>query len=108
MADNNKKKNPFSIYWIYGFIAVAIIGFQLFNNVESSVEVKSQQTFFSLAEKGYISHVFIVNKVRADFKLTKEPLFLSLVFLVLPFFHMLKFLQVILQQILWSFVWESQ
>ena len=72
MAENNKKKNPFSIYWIYGFIAVAIIGFQLFNSTESSSVVKNQRSFFELAEKGYISHVFIVNKVRADFKLTKE------------------------------------
>ena len=72
MAENSKKKNPFSIYWIYGFIAVAIIGFQLFNSSESSSVVKNQQSFFELAEKGYVSHVFIVNKVRADFKLTKE------------------------------------
>jgi cell division protease FtsH len=72
MAENNKKKNPFSIYWIYGFIAVAIIGFQLFNSSESSSVVKNQRSFFELAEKGYVSHVFIVNKVRADFKLTKE------------------------------------
>ena len=77
MAENqnqnsNKNKSPFSIYWIYGFIAIAIIGFQLMSNVESTTEVKSQPYFFKLAEKGYISHVFIVNKVRADFKLTKE------------------------------------
>ena len=26
----NKKKNPFSIYWIYAVIGVAIIGIQLF------------------------------------------------------------------------------
>ena len=70
--NSNKNKSPFSIYWIYGFIAIAIIGFQLMSNVESTTEVKSQQSFFKLAEKGYISHVFIVNKVRADFKLTKE------------------------------------
>lgn len=72
MANNNKKNSPFSIYWIYGFIAVAIIGFQLFSSTQSSSTIKSQQTFTTLAEKGYISHVFIVNKVRADFKLTKE------------------------------------
>ncbi len=73
MANNNKnKKNPFSIYWIYGFIAVALIGFQMFTGFDNSTEVKSQQTFFELAEKGYISHVAIVNKVRADFKLNEE------------------------------------
>ena len=72
MAENNKKKSPFSIYWIYGFIAVAIIGFQLLSSVESTSIVKNQQTFFTLAEKGFISHVSIINKERADFKISKE------------------------------------
>ena len=72
MANNKKqKKSPFSIYWIYGFIAVAIIGFQMMNSFDSSTKVGSQQTFFELAEKGYVKHVAIVNKVRADFKLTE-------------------------------------
>lgn len=69
---NNQKKSPFSIYWIYGFIAVAIIGFQLFSNVESSSKINNQQTFFELAEKGLVKHVYIVNKTRADFKLTEN------------------------------------
>ena len=73
MANNkNQKKSPFSIYWIYGFIAVAIIGFQMMSSFDSSSKIGSQQTFFELAEKGYIKHVAIVNKVRADFKLTEE------------------------------------
>jgi hypothetical protein len=78
MAVNNKKKNQFSIYWIYGFIAVAIIGgFQLFNSSDTSSIVENQKSFFDLAEKGFVAHVFIVNNVnadfnRADFKLTKE------------------------------------
>ncbi|MGC6433430.1 MAG: ATP-dependent zinc metalloprotease FtsH [Crocinitomicaceae bacterium] len=73
MANNKKqKKSPFSIYWIYGFIAVAIIGFQMMNSFDSSTKVGSQQTFFELAEKGYVKHVAIVNKVRADFKLTED------------------------------------
>ena len=72
MAENNKKKSPFSIYWIYGFIAVAIIGFQLLSSVESTSIVKNQQTFFTLAEKGFISHVSIINKERADFKISKD------------------------------------
>jgi ATP-dependent metalloprotease FtsH len=69
---NNQKKSPFSIYWIYGIIAFAIIGFQMFSNVESSSIIKSQQTFTDLAENGYVKHVFIVNKVRADFKLNEN------------------------------------
>ncbi len=73
--NNNKKKNPFSIYWIYGFIAIALIAFQMFSNSESSTEVKNEQTFFDLAEMGFITHVAIVNNennYRADFKLTKK------------------------------------
>ncbi len=73
--NNNKKKNPFSIYWIYGFIAIALIAFQMFSNSESSSEVKNEQTFFDLAEMGFITHVAIVNNennYRADFKLNKK------------------------------------
>ena len=52
MANNkNQKKSPFSIYWIYGFIAVAIIGFQMMSSFDSSSKIGSQQTFFELAEK---------------------------------------------------------
>jgi ATP-dependent metalloprotease FtsH len=69
--ENNKKKNPFSIYWIYAAIGLAIIGFQLYMSASSTATI-TNQTFFQLAEKGYVSHVFIVNNVRADFKLTKE------------------------------------
>ncbi len=73
-SNNNKKKNPFSIYWIYGFIAIGLIAFQMFSNSESTSPV-NEQIFFDLAEKGYVTHVDIVEndkKYRADFKLNKE------------------------------------
>ncbi len=70
--ENNKKKNPFSIYWIYAAIGVAIIGFQLFMSASSTASINNQQTFFQLAEDGYISKVYIVNRVRADFQLNKD------------------------------------
>jgi ATP-dependent metalloprotease FtsH len=70
--NNNQKKSPFSIYWIYGFIAIAIIGFQLFNSTDSSSKINNQQTFFELAQKGFVKHVYIVNKTRADFKLSED------------------------------------
>jgi len=70
--NNNQKKSPFSIYWIYGFIAVAIIGFQLFNSTDSTSKINNQQTFFELAQKGFVKHVYIVNKTRADFKLSED------------------------------------
>lgn len=71
MAEN-KKKNPFSIYWIYTLIGVAIIAFQLFMRTDGSQEISSQNTFFDLAEKGYVREVAIVNKARVDFYLNDE------------------------------------
>jgi cell division protease FtsH len=71
MADNKKnKKSPFSIYWIYAIIGVAIIGFQLYMSSASTVPVKSEETFFELAQNGYVEDVRLVNKVRVDFSLT--------------------------------------
>jgi ATP-dependent metalloprotease FtsH len=73
MADgNNKKKSPFSIYWIYALIGVAIIGFQLFMSSGSRVTIKFEDNFFDLAEMGYVQDVKLVNKVRIDFKITEE------------------------------------
>lgn len=73
MSENSdKKKSPFSIYWIYAIIGIAIIGFQLFMSTASSASIKSEDTFFSLAENGYVTDVSLVNKMRVDFKLTDD------------------------------------
>ncbi len=73
MAENeNKKKNPFSIYWIYAFIGLAIIGFNLFMSASSNVSLKNEDTFFELAKNNYVTDVSMVNRVRVDFKLTPE------------------------------------
>lgn len=68
---DKKKKNPFSVYWIYGAVAVALIAFQVYWGSNSSVEIKSQATFIEMAEKGMIRKVYIVNGERADFYLTE-------------------------------------
>jgi ATP-dependent metalloprotease FtsH len=70
--NNNKKKNPFSIYWIYAIIGVALIGFQLFSSTGGRIPVKYQSTFDQLAEQGYLKEVTLINKVRVDFKITEE------------------------------------
>lgn len=73
MTDNqNKKKSPFSIYWIYAIIGIAIIGFQLFMSTGTNIPVKLEDTFFELAQKGYVEDVKLINKVRVDFKLNEE------------------------------------
>lgn len=70
--DKNKKRNPFSIYWIYALIGISIIGYQLFMSSASHIPVKYPNTFFDLAEKGYIDEAKLVNKVRVDFKINKQ------------------------------------
>ena len=68
----NNKKSPFSIYWIYAIIGVAIIGFQLFMSSTGGASLKSENTFLYLAKEGYVEDVELVNKVRVDFKLNEE------------------------------------
>ena len=70
--NNSKKKSPFSIYWIYAVIGIAIIGFQLFMSSASNVTVNTEEVFYSLARNGYIEDAQLVNKVRVDFELTAD------------------------------------
>ena len=69
---NNKKKNPFSIYWIYAIIGVAIIGFQIFMSSGGRVPVKYKSIFIDLAENGYVEDAKLVNKVRVDFQISSN------------------------------------
>ncbi len=72
MSEQGKKKNQFSIYWIYGIIAVTIIMLQLYVSTGSKVTVKYPSTFFYMAEQGYVYDVSLVNKVRIDFKINEK------------------------------------
>lgn len=76
MANNNnkdKKKSPFSIYWIYAIIGVVIIGFNLLYSSGSTSEIKKRSTFQELAVAGHVQEVVIVgNQKRVDFKLNEE------------------------------------
>lgn len=73
MSDNkNKKKSPFSIYWIYAIIGVAIIGVQLFMSSGSEVEIDSEETVIELWKNDYIDKFELVNKDHIDFTLTKK------------------------------------
>jgi ATP-dependent metalloprotease FtsH len=69
--ENNKKKNPISIYWIYAAIAIAIIAFQLFMSSGGRVIVSYKKTFDDLALRGYIKDAKLVNKQRVDFKVNE-------------------------------------
>ena len=41
---NNKKKSPFSIYWIYAFIGITLIGYSLFMSSAGEIPVKYEST----------------------------------------------------------------
>jgi ATP-dependent metalloprotease FtsH len=70
--DNKKKKAPFSVYWIYAIIAIAVIGFQVYMGSGNTGKVSSQTTFFELAEQGYVKDAVIVNKDRVDYHLSES------------------------------------
>lgn len=73
MSENNKKKkSPFSIYWIYAIIGVAIIGFQLFMSSANTAELDQEEIFYNLAEKRMVQDVVLVNNIRLDFNLTNS------------------------------------
>lgn len=69
--NKGKKKNPYSIYWIYAVIVLGIIGVNLFMNSAPSSELSHKQTFFTLMKEGQISDVTLWRNVgRVDFKVT--------------------------------------
>lgn len=73
MSDNkNKKKSPFSIYWIYAIIGVAIISVQLFMSSGSDVEVDSEDTVIALWRNNYIEDFKLINKDHIDFTLNED------------------------------------
>ncbi|MCO4813109.1 MAG: ATP-dependent zinc metalloprotease FtsH [Flavobacteriales bacterium] len=73
MSENKTpKKSPFSIYWIYGFIAIAIIGFQFFMSSSGSNKVELESTFFELAKQEFVTDVTLINGIRVDFVLNED------------------------------------
>jgi len=62
MANNNKKTPPvgkFNFYWIYGIIAVILLGSMLLSSNANTIET-SIDDFHSMAKKGYIERLVIV------------------------------------------------
>ncbi|WP_107038769.1 ATP-dependent zinc metalloprotease FtsH [Brumimicrobium mesophilum] len=67
------KKNPYSIYWIYAAIGIAIIGIQLFMGSSTTKELQSKQTFLTLMEEGYVENTILWRNVgRVDFKINNS------------------------------------
>lgn len=68
-----KKKNPYTIYWIYAAIGLAIIGVQLFMGSSTTRELRSKETFKTLMENGYVEDVTLWRNVgRVDFRISDE------------------------------------
>lgn len=67
----NKKRSPFSIYWIYAIIGIAIIGFQLFMSGAGRITLKTSDQFKELAYQGFIKDAKIVNGSRLDFTINE-------------------------------------
>ena len=68
---NNDKKSPFSIYYIYAIIGVAIIAFQLFMNGGGETKINTKQSFFTLVEKKGVQKVRIINREKVKFELNQ-------------------------------------
>ena len=69
-----KKKSPFSIYWIYAALGVALIAFQVYMNTGGHSTIKYKETFFELVKEKGVKNVRIVNQAEADFKLNAKGL----------------------------------
>ena len=69
-----KKKSPFSIYWIYAALGVALIAFQIYMNTGGHATIKYRETFFELVDQKGVKNVRIINQSQAEFKLTPKGL----------------------------------
>jgi cell division protease FtsH len=70
----DKKKSPFSIYWIYAALGVALIAFQIYMNTSGHATIKYRETFFELVDQKGVKNVRIINQSQAEFKLTPKGL----------------------------------
>lgn len=68
------KQGKFNFYWIYGIIAVVLLGSMLLSSNVNTIQITNQD-FNNMAEKGYIEKVVIVkNKGIADIYLKKDKI----------------------------------
>ncbi len=67
-----KKKSPFSIYWIYGALGIALISFNIFMNSTPSTTIKYKETLMELVDIKGIKNVKIINQSKAEFQLKNQ------------------------------------
>ena len=68
----NKRKNPFSIYWIYAILGVALIAAEIYWNSGSRAVINKKATLTELIDQQAVKNVKIVNQSHCEFELTTK------------------------------------
>ena len=71
MAED-KKKSPFSIYWIYALLGVALIAMEIYWNSGGRAVIKYKETLLELVDQHGVKSVKIVNQSYCEFRLTAK------------------------------------
>ena len=68
-------KNPkFNYYWIYGLLALLLIGFQVFQFRSSNSDVTNEQDFFKMVKDGDVEKIIIVNNEQVEVFIYQDTL----------------------------------
>ncbi|MEN9742766.1 MAG: hypothetical protein RLZZ65_571 [Bacteroidota bacterium] len=67
-----KRKNSFSVYWIYIAFVVLLVSTHLYLNGETTTTIKYKETLLELVEAKGVKNIKIVNQSSARFQLKKE------------------------------------
>lgn len=75
-SDEDQKKRPkFNIYWIYGILFAAIIGYNYFKNVGTGGIETNTESFWEVVKQGDVDKITIVrNKKIVRFAINKDSL----------------------------------
>lgn len=72
---NNKNGKPkFNIYWIYGLIALTLIGLQLFSFSPGPKEITMQEFERDMLKNGDVEKIEVINKEKANIYIKKDRL----------------------------------
>jgi cell division protease FtsH len=72
---NNKNGKPkFNIYWIYGLIALTLIGLQLFSFSQGPKEITMQEFERDMLKNGDVEKIKVINKEKANIYIKKDRL----------------------------------
>ncbi len=68
-------KNPkFNYYWIYGLLALLLIGFQIFTFRSSNADVTNEQDFYQMVKDGDVEKIVIVNNEQVEVYIFQDTL----------------------------------